>query len=78
MFIRRTRIEIDRHALVASRADNAIITCVLRRVHSRRTELNRPEQVDPVRRRVIGHARQRHEADWLQFNLVQCSAVYLL
>jgi len=78
VFIRRTRIEIDRHALVASRADNAIITCVLRRVHSRRTELNRPEQVDPVTRRVVGHARQRHEVDWLQFNLVQCGAVYLL
>ena len=23
-------------------------------------------QVDPVTRRVIGHARQRHEGDWLQ------------
>jgi len=31
-------------------------------------ELNGTElhQVDPVTRRVIGHARQRHEVDWLQ------------
>jgi len=33
------------------------------RVHSRRTELH---QVDPVTRRVIGHARQHHEVDWPQ------------
>ena len=69
----------------------------LRRVHSRRTELNLTgldwssrtgvlisrfpvelftaakmnwtdrHQVDPDTRRVIGHARQRHEVDWLQF-----------
>jgi len=38
---------------------------------SRRSELNWPlHQVDPVTRRTIGHARQRHEADWLQ----SCSA----
>jgi len=32
-----------------------------------RTELDWTDlqQVDPVTRRVIGHARQRHEADWL-------------
>ena len=30
------------------------------------TDMTRsPVQVDPVTRRVIGHARQRHEADWL-------------
>jgi len=29
-------------------------------------------QVDPVTRRVIGHARQRHEADWPQ----GCSSVH--
>ena len=33
------------------------------RVHS--AELN---QVDPVTRRVIGHARQHHEAGWLFTN----------
>jgi len=30
-------------------------------------ELNWTEQVDPVTRRAIDHARQRHETDWLQF-----------
>ena len=30
-------------------------------------------QVDPVTRRVIGHARQRHEVDWLQCE--RCSSV---
>ena len=31
-----------------------------------------PHPVDPVTRRVIGHARQRHEVDWLQF--ANCSS----
>ena len=26
------------------------------------------QQVDPVTRRVIGHARPRHDVDWLQFS----------
>ena len=41
-----------------------------------------PHQVDPVTRRVIGYARQRHEADWLQGcrarTAVQFSLVSLL
>ena len=37
------------------------------------TELH---QVDPVIRRVIGHARQRHEVDWLQ--CAHCSSVQLV
>jgi len=38
------------------------------------------QQVDPVTRRVIGHARQRHKDDWLQFanwSSVQYSSVRL-
>ena len=31
-------------------------------------------QVDPVTQRIIGHARQRHEADWLQ-GCSECTAV---
>jgi len=31
------------------------------------TKLDRPEQIDPVTRRVICHVRQRHERHWLQF-----------
>ena len=46
-----------------SRAQGAGYTAVLSLVHST-SDLR---QVDPVTRRVIGHARQRHEADWLQF-----------
>ena len=48
----------------------AIVTGIvtLSGVHSRRIKLNGTDlhRVDPVTRRVIGHARQRHEADWLQ------------
>ena len=34
---------------------------------SQRTNWTDLRQVDPVTRRVIGHARQCHEVDWLQF-----------
>jgi len=44
-------------------------------VHSGRTELNRTDlqHADPLTRRVIGHARQRHEDNWLQF--AKCTSV---
>ena len=46
-----------------------------RLVHSRWTGLNWDwtdlQQVDPVTRRVIGHASERHKVDWLQFCSVQ-------
>jgi len=56
------QLEVTRHG--QHELENAT---ELSRVHS--VELNRTDlhQVDPVTRRVIGHARQRHEVDWLQF-----------
>jgi len=37
-------------------------------VHTESREVNWTDlhQVDPVTRRTIGHARQSHDADWLQ------------
>ena len=48
-----------------------------RTVHNRRTEINWTDlyQVDPVTRRVIGHARQCHEVDWLRGSALQFSTV---
>ena len=60
------QLEVTRHGQHGLK--NATCTQTeLSRVHS--VELNRTDlhQVDPVTRRVIGHARQRHEVDWLQF-----------
>jgi len=31
---------------------------------------------DPITRRIIGHARQRHEVDWLQF--ANCTSVQFI
>jgi len=60
------QLEVTRHGQHG--LENATCTQTeLSRVHSvepNRTDLH---QVDPVTRRVIGHARQRHEVDWLQF-----------
>jgi len=44
------------------------------------TELNRPEQVDPVTRRVIGHARQLNwrNLEFANWSLVQFSSVQFI
>jgi len=60
-------------------SDVAAASCAgYSRVHSSRTELNRTDlhQVDPVTRRVIGQARQRHEDAALQF--ANCGSVQVV
>jgi len=70
-FARRERKSADCDFCRNERSYPAKMLCAektepLKSCSQRRTEL-RLHQVYPVTRRVIGHSRQRHEVEWLQY-----------